>query len=420
MNLVNRKRRVSRALLLLVLSLPLLVGCWDQRELAQIGLVLAVGIDKGKMATYAVTVLIALPSKMAGGGSGGTAPGGATDKPYLTVEVESSTISGALSILNASIDRRVSLIHTKTLLISEELARSSAMIVMDEFVRFGEARRNVALVVTKERASEFLDKIDVKTAKEPSRYFEEMENTFAYAGLTPARSLIHDFVTHIHTRYTEPMVLYAAIRPEERDPAVPTADGDDPFWAGKLPMRGLPNVDVVGAAAFRKDRMVGILTGEEVRVILMVQERFRQSLFVVDDPRDPEKSVSLALSRGRPIKVDVDLSGPRPRAKILVTLEAELQGVQTITDYTDPALHRELEHAVEQKLINTLRRVVTKTQDWGSDVMGLGLHVVGRFATVGAWEAYNWPDHYAESEITLEARVKLRRFGLQLSPPLSD
>jgi len=414
-----RRKLISLVVLMLV-SLPLLSACWDQRELEQLALVLAIGIDKGKEDTYAVTVLIALPSQMAGAGNGGgSGAGGAENKPYLMLEVESSTIAGALSILNGSIDRRVSLIQTKVLFLSEELARISGMLVMDEFMRFREARRNITMVVTKERASEFLDQIDVKTAKEPSRYFEEFENSFGYTGLTPARSLIHDFVTHIHTRYMEPITFYASIRPEDHEPSE-HADREDPFRAGRLPMRGLPNVEVVGAAAFLRDRMVGVLSGEEVRVVLMVQERFQHSLFVVEDPRDPEYSVSLALSRGRPIRVKIDLRGPNPRVSILVTLEGEIEAIQTLTDYTNPEIHDEIERAVEEKIISAMKQVIKKTQDWGSDVMGLGQHIVGQFPTVGEWEDYDWPKRYADSEFTIETRVKLRRFGLQLSPPLAD
>lgn len=410
-------RRRSRLVPLLLAAL-LLQGCWDRTELEERAFVMAVAIDRGQEQRYAVTVNIALPAQLAGeGGGGGEGPG------FLLTTVEAPTLTAALGLIDSYVDRQVSLLHAKAVFLGEEVARESGLESMDELVRFREARRTIFYAVTRGRAEEFLRQAEPIMEKSPHRFIEQMTYNYRQTGMVPASSQVQTFVTDVSTGYRDPMVYYAAIR----GGAAPPQGGEDQAGrpeprpattvAGELPRRGGPNMEFLGAAAFRHDKMAGVLSGDEVRLVLMIQDEFQSGVFTLPDVAEPEKHISVRLSRSRPYGVQTDLSGDQPRFRGQIALEAELLAVQSGQNYSEPELQNRLERAFEEQLEREIRRLVRKTQEWGADIMGFGEHVAGHFPTVAAWEAYRWPERYPQADITVDVAVSMRRFGTQLGPP---
>jgi len=410
-----RLRGLLACLLALLAAFPL-AGCWDRSELEEEAFVLAIGVDKGKESLYTVTFAIAHPGKMAGGGKGGG--GGGEDKPLMLTSVEAPTVAGAISMADTYLSRQVSLRHTKALFIGEELARTSGMFTMDEFVRFRQARRTIFYIVTKGKAVDFLKGMEPQLEKDPQRFIEQMTYNVRYTGMIPSASQIQHFVTQVNTGYTSPITYYAALKEEgEEKSAKGTSLSESGYEAGEIPRSGGPNIELLGGAAFRGEKMVGVLNGEDMRMVLMLQDKFRRGLFSIQDPKRSDLFVSMEVHQGRPLRVDVDLSGPQPRIHATVTLEGELLSVQSDTDYTEPELQAQLEHATVGAIEARMITLIRKTQEWNTDVIGFGQAMVQKFPTVAAWEDYRWPERYQNAEIKADVRFTLRRFGKQLSPP---
>jgi Ger(x)C family germination protein len=410
------RRKLTAALLLLMTALSL-TGCWDRAELEEESFVLAIGLDKGKSALYSATFVIALPEKMAGGKGGG-----GEGKPFMLTTVEAPTVAGAIGMVNTYLDREVTIQHTKALFMGEELAQQSGMYAMDEFVRFRQARRSTFYIVTKGKAKDFLDKIQPKMEKDPQRFIEKMSYNYRATGMIPASSQIQNFVTTVNTGYISPVTYYAAVKEEDqkKDTEKAASSGslsESGFKAGELPREGGPNMELLGGAAFRGEKMVGVLTGEDMRMVLLLQDQFQRGFFSIQDPEKTDLYLSLDVRKGRPAKIDVDLSGGKPKITATITLEAELTSMQSDIDYTDPAMQVRLEEATALAVKDRLDKTIKKTQDWGTDVVGFGRSVVKQFPTVDAWEAYGWPDKYKDADVTTHVRVTIRRFGKQLSPP---
>jgi spore germination protein KC len=414
------RRRLTALLLILLAALPL-TGCWDRRELEEEAFVLAIGVDPGRQSQFAVTAAIALPANMAGGGKGG----GGNGPPFMLTTVEAPTVVGAMAMMAGYVDRRISLTHTKALFMGEAMARISGMHTMDEFTRFRETRRSVYFIVTRGPASDFMHAMNPVLEKDPQRFIEQMTYNYRLNGMLPVISQIHSFLTAVNTGYASPLTYYAAINEGGGGQGGGQGDGQSAraegrFTSGELPRTGGPNIEMLGAAVFKGARMVGVLTGDDMRLTLMAQDRFLHGLFSVPDPADPNLFLSLDMRRGRGINVDVDLSGQRPRVTGLITLEAELLAIQSNINYTEPDRQVVLERYVADNLRKGIARVIAQSQQWETDVAALGRRVVTRFPTVEQWNAYDWPRRYPEAEVNFDVQVRLRRFGLQLSPPRSN
>lgn len=414
-----RPPKVIRHWVTVLLIAALLTGCWDRSELEENAFVLMLGVDRGENSHYSVTMAMALPEPLVGedGGNG---------SPLLLTTIEAPTLVGAMGLLDGLYNRRVSLLHTTVILLSEELARESGLHTMDELSRFRQSRQTIYYLVTKGSAADFLRAMEPGMERNPQRYLEQIAHNARFTGLIPRESQIHTYLTEVNTGYRQPIVYYAALveSAQEGGTAGESAGdgqqrgrGESGFESGQLPRQGGPNIEMIGAAAFRGERMVGVLTGDEVRLLLMMRDQFVRGLFTVPDPRAPDQFVSLDLRRGRPYRVQVDLSGDRPRVNGLITLEGDLLGIQSHVDYTEPELELELQEAISKHFQEHIVTLMDKTQEWGADVAGIGAHAVRQFPTVADWEAYAWAQRYEQAAIDIEVRVTLRRYGTTLSPP---
>lgn len=401
--------------LLALLMLPWLTGCWNKLEIEEAAYVLAIGVDKGEEMPYSITVTIARPDKLAGKTGGG---GGEGERPVVLSTVEAPSLAGAVSMLNGYIGRQVNLHHTKAIFVHEAVAREGRLQILDELVRFRQTRQTIFFVVTREKAAEFLQEMDSKLDNNPMRYIEQLTANYRRNAMLPAESQVNAFISRLDVAYAQPFSYYAALVDEEEkdENAYKSTPVEAGFKAGELPRKGGSNVEMIGGAAFRGPRMVGVLTGDEVRRLLVLQDHFRVALCAFKDPKEPEKYVSVQVSRSRPLQIQADLSGPHPRFRGRISLEAEILGIQSGIDYSEAELHDLLERSIARQVEEPMRELIKKTQDWRADIVGFGKHVVGLFPTVEAWEAYNWPERFPDAEFDIDVDVRLRRFGLTLSP----
>lgn len=407
------RRKPLSLLLTALLALPWLTGCWNRMEVEEAAYALAIGIDRGEQMPYSITVAIAKPGAIAG-----KAGGGKEDQPVALSTVEAPSLTGALSMLNSFIGRAVTMQHAKAVFLHEELARTDGVRVIDELLRFRETRPTMFFIVTQQPAKEFLEGMDPKLEKNPMRFFEQMTYHYRRNAMIPAESQLNTLTRRLDVAHAEPLMYYAAVVDEEeqQESQTESTQAEAGFRAGALPREGGAGVEMVGAAAFRRQRMVGVLTGDEVRHALILQDEFQQTLGAFEDPRDPEHYVSVQLSRGRPVRVQADLSGDRPRLSAVITMEAQLLGIQSGIDYSEPELQGVLEESIARQIEEPIREMIRKTQEWETDVVGFGRYLVPLFPTVDDWHAYRWPDRYPEAEFNIDVRVTLRRFGLTLSP----
>lgn len=426
-------RRHVALLLLALLALPLLSGCWNKVEIEEAAYVLAVGVDKGEEGRYMVTVALARPDKLAGKNEGGGG-GDKKEKPVVLTSVQAPSLVAALSMMNGFTGRRINLSHARALFLHEELARTDGLRILDELLRFRESRRTIFFIVTRDPAKRFLNEMEPKLEKNPMKYVEQLTYQYRLSGVTPHSSQVNNLAMRLNANFAQPVAYYAALAGEGGDTDTQGAQGakesqgaqgsqgpqgsqaETGFQAGELPRTGGANVELLGAAAFRGSQMVGVLTGEETRYMLMLQDQFRRAYTTFQDPEEPSRFVSVLLSRGRPTQFALDLSGDRPRITGRITLEAELVAIQSGVDYSEPEKQPVLEQAIAQQIKTALQAMVARTQSWETDVVGFGRHAVRHFASVEAWERYDWPTKFPKATIDIDVRVTLRRFGLTLSP----
>ncbi|HJV45002.1 MAG TPA: Ger(x)C family spore germination protein, partial [Bacillota bacterium] len=130
------------AFLLLVLT----TGCWDQREIEDIGIVLGLAIDKPTKGDQKLLMThhLIVPQNMSG------KKGGSNQKPYANLSIEGNTLFAPVRELTNRLGKPPSYEHLKIFTISEEIAQENDLRQFINFLlRNPESRRTVKVMISK-------------------------------------------------------------------------------------------------------------------------------------------------------------------------------------------------------------------------------------------------------------------------------
>ncbi len=414
----RRNRPLLSLLLVVVLSLPL-GGCWDRRELEDMGFVLTMGLDKGPEGAVMVTFVVAKPGLLGGAGEKGGGEG--QGKPYLVLPVIAPSITTAMNVANSFASRRLTLIHCNAIVIGHELAESGLDPYMTEMMRFRELRGTASIFTAQGSARQLLEGLQLTLETDPGKLFLNAMATFEYTGFLPRATLFGSGILFVST--AEDMVTGLVALREPGDGAKETnpPEGsyrEGTYTAGSIPRPVTTNtLEYHGLAMYKRGRLVGTLTGAETTIYNMIKGTFGTAFCSIPDPQAPDKWITVELRQGRPPEVSVQWPRPdSPLIHIQLEVEGDIAGIQSLIDYIDPRKIPELEQAISRLLESDARQTIATSQAAEADIFGLGLHVRSRFATYSEWEQFAWGSRYGEVEIKANVKAHIRRIGLQDEP----
>src|SRR6478735_6522350 len=139
-------KRKGFFLLLMMTITILLTSCWSKKELTDLAIVAALGVDKTKDGRYHITLQIINPGNVAGGMQGG---GGGTQSPPITIySASGDNVVEASRRASGRISRRLYYAHTNLVVVGEKLAKEEGInTLVDAFDRDPEFRNTSTLVI---------------------------------------------------------------------------------------------------------------------------------------------------------------------------------------------------------------------------------------------------------------------------------
>lgn len=429
-SLLRRAPRMRAGALLLVPCLLLLSGCWDRTDPEHLVYVSMIGVDKGPANDYIFTFQMPRPRAITGGGNtggGGGGGGGGAGKEGASMEafsVEAPDVTTAMMVSDAFVARRPTIAHARAIVFGEDLAREGLAAVVSHATRFREFRRTMNVMVARGTARDFLLAAQPRREADPNLWLENVLQDQLRNGLIPP-ARIHEFVTDMEMIGRGSQAVLVAPHQEQPE-AQPTGAGEGgtgpppraaAMIAGETRRLGEIPVDFLGTAVFQKDKLVGMLTGDETRLIRMVRGGLNRTPMALVDPADPTRRVTVTLRNQASPVIAVSRSGRRVSGTVALALEAELFAIQSGVDYShEPGLSR-LEASVERQLKRSLEELLRKTvTEWGVDLVGFTPRLRRTFATQTDWEAFDWGRAIPQLNYSVQVHVTIRRYGMQLAP----
>lgn len=414
------------ALLALAFSLLVLPGCWGSKETDEVAYVLVAGFDKGEKDDIVVTANIANPREIAGvsgGGEGGG--GGGSSAGTVTLSVESYAPIAALNLLSTVVDRQISLSHTRAYVFSEELAREGTGRWLIALSRYREVRGTAQIFVCRGKASDYINTNKPALETSPAKQFELIANLSGNHGLYPSVQFV-EFYSHIKSFSAQALAPLVAIHEGGLESADSEMNkvGDSElgkYTAGEIPVAGESKSQVMGTAAFRGDKMVGTLNGQETRYYLLLKGDFVHGLTSIPDPFSEGQAEKVALigfqlhQGSKPqYRTYIDENG-NVFIDVEIFLEPEIVASTSFVSFERPDLKPVLEEAISKYIEQGCNTLVKRAQEeFRSDIFGFGYYVKRNFWTIKPWEEFNWLGRFPDAQVNITVHSNIRRTGLML------
>lgn len=383
-------KRSYAAVLGLLPVLLLLTGCWDRKELNDLGIIVGTGLDK-TVEENMVEVSVQLVSpKHAGGGPEGPQKSG--EKPTLARSARGVTISDALSKMQEKLPRVLFWGHSKVLVIGEELAKGDNLKdCLDFMARHPKTRLNSYIFIKKGKASDLIATIP-PWEKDSSEVVRELANS------------------HVSIKMDIKDVL-EGLSGDSRAAAIPWVE--DAPWLGDS--RTEHGFQLKGAAIIKNGRMVKYVDDSLVRGILWLRDEIQHPTITVS-PKETKGYISMLQLSARTVLIP-EIKNNRWSMTVKVETEDDVLENSSPLSLGTPKYLKLLEEAAEQDIRHRMEGALKVLQkEANADVIGFAEAFNRKYPKL--WEASkgHWDDIFPGVQVTIDVKSKVRRPGLSGGP----
>lgn len=374
-----------------LLLINCLTGCWSSRELNELAIVTALGIDKTDNG-YLLSVQIINTGEIAGKNSSGRAE-------VVRFMKSGDTVFDAFRKLSTEAPRKIYVAHLRVVVFGEEMAREGIGKTLDVLSRDHEMRSDFFLTVAK--GSTAFDILSVETALEKlpaNQLYNALEASEKVWAPTMAVTL-DELINSIVSKGKEPVLtgIYLHGDPES---------GSDFNNVERTSPNTFLKIGSLGV--FKKDKLLDWLNVEDSKAVNYITDNVKST--VVNVPCEDGK-ISIETIRSK-TKVKGKIEKGKPKIDISIFSEGNVSDVECKFDLSTPEKIKELEEKYKNRIKNGIEGSLKKVQkDYQSDIFGFG-EVIHR-VNPKAWKRLepNWDQEFENLEISVKVNAKIRHLG---------
>ncbi len=376
---------------LLILSL-FLTGCWDRRELNELAITLAIGIDKVED-EYQVTTQVVVPSEVSMKGSTGS-----TTVALFTASGE--TVYEAIRRMTKDSPRKIYPGHLRMLVIGEELAQEGIGKSLELLSRDWELRPDFYVVVAKDiPAKEILNVTTAIESIPANKMFNSLKmSEKAWAGTHSIT--LHELIADL------------------------TSDGKEAVLTGiqlignKEIGSSKQNVETISPAArikydnlavFKEDKLVSWLTEKESRGYSDITNSVKTTVTPISCPKEGKATIEVIQSNS---DVKGNINNGKPEVDINIKVEGNVGEVECKINLTKLGTIDELEKIYEKEVIEIINETLdTLQKQYKTDIFGFG-EAIHR-SNPKEWNKMkeNWDEEFSNLTVNVKVDMKLHRTG---------
>ena len=368
-----------------------LTGCWSKKELSEIAIVTALGIDMIEDG-YRVSIQIVNPGAIA-------AKTGGQDLGMLVYAAEGRTVLEAIRRLTTVAPRKPYFAHLRVVIFGEETAKAGLRKPLDFLSRDHSMRTDFVITIAKGMKAE--DQIKVLTP------MEKVSANKIYTSIETAEK---------HWAPTKIVLLDELV-------SALISEGKEPIITG-LEVLGNPeignkreNIERVQVPVTIKSDYIGVL--KEDKLVDWLDERESKGFNYITD--NITNTVGFIECEGggtitiETIRSKTDMKGifekDKPKIKIHITTEADIADVECPIDISKTETITELEHKFNKKTEAIILESIDKAKKLKTDIYGFG-EALSR-ADAKKWERlkHTWDEEFTKLDVETKIDIKIRRTG---------
>ncbi|MEH7094087.1 Ger(x)C family spore germination protein [Neobacillus vireti] len=380
-------------LIITVLLIPLLSGCWNRRELNELALVVGLSIDKSGD-QYLISAQVVDPGEVSNSANGG---GGRA--PVTTYDEKGNHIFEAVRRITTISPRKLYWSHLQMLVISEAVAKDGLNNILDFFTRDNEFRKDFYIVVSKDiKAKEILRNL-TSIEKIPAHKMRSSLETSEKAWAPTIAIQLDELISSLTSEGIHPVLTGISIQGKaSKGESVNNVQRIEPY--ARLKYKNI--------AVFKKDKLIGWFNEKESKGYNYIKDNVHSTVGHVPCTKKGQLIVEVIRSKS---KVKGRVVNGKPKIDIQVSAEANIGEVACHIDLTKPETIKKLEENVEKVNIDILKTSVNRAKKFGVDIFGFG-EVIHR-ADPQAWKKLkkNWDKEFVNLPVSFHSEYKIKQTG---------
>jgi germination protein, Ger(x)C family len=389
------KKAISCFLLVIVTLTQ--TGCWDRKELSELGIVMAIGIERdintGKVNLISEVVRPSELKKQGGGGMEAT---------YEIVTTSNESVFEAIRDTVKEFDRRSIFSHVKVIVISEKMAREGVTDIMDFIARTHEIRSFTWVVIAKDT--------DAKEVLSTKHGIEKIQANYM-DGIMKRERKSFDVTTSNFIEFFQKT----------------TGEGSNPV-AGAFIVTGEDRVEknndlsntkalsLYGTAVFKKDKLVGFLDDCETNGLNLITKKKKNKSLHVESPKNKDKHISIEV-RNSKYKIQPELRDGKIYYKIALKVIGNVTEVQDEVDVSNVEIFDQVNEKFRKCIDTEVNTAVNKIQkELKTDILGFGTAFERKYPK--EWNSIKdqWDSIFPETVCEINVDTQLVRTGLFFKP----
>lgn len=372
----------SACMLLTLLCLLHLTGCWNYRGLNEMTVVAGMAVDRDpKNGKYLLTfefVDISTPVKERGASG-------------ELIQSEGETFFDAVRDAKRRLSNKLYFGHNQIVVLSKEIASSEDVVsLLDWLLRDGECRETLYVAISQgETAREVFD-VDGADQKLVSYKLQMV--------------IREDKRVTGSTLPVELYELYEVSKSPGRELALPAVHRVE---SGEELV-----TEINGMAVFRKEKLVGFLSPEDAKYYLFAVNRFENGVLPFHDPESGEARGTLEVGKSK-TQYDIEVEGGEVKLIVkpkLTVFVGELMETDVKLDVAKlDEITRAAEKELEEKISGVIRKIQTEFQ---SDILNFGNLIYKRNYALWTELEDTWDEKFPTLKVEVRVDINVSNSAL--------
>lgn len=324
-------------------------GCYNYRELNQLAITSAIGIDKNEDGFKVVIQIMNTQKQSTDANASYTQPN------FVTYESEGKTLQEAMRSVILESPRRLFVNHLRLLVISENVAKDGMHDILDFFARNTEFRKQFLVVIS--RNSETEDVLNILTPLETlnaKNISDSIETDYKYLGMSNM------------LKYEEMLSIYLSPKTELALSTIELQGSENKGEKKENIESSSPSASLKlqPLAIFKGDKMLGYLNSDESIALGYIKYGIKNT--IVDYECDNDKSSSIEI-----LGVKNKITSKDNKIKIQITGSGNIKEMNCNVDLTKSKEIAKIQEKVENDIKNLIRESIDNIiLEYNSDVFG--------------------------------------------------
>lgn len=386
-------KRICRWILAVCLIVMCLTGCWDRRELSDLGIQLGTGFDKiGD--NYQVSVQVVNPSAVS------TKNGNGSRSPVVMYKASAPTLFEAFRKLTLTSPRKIYGAHIRVLVIGEALAREGISKILDFQTRVSEPRPDLFVMIAKNDTAENVLKIMTPLEEIPAVNMYSSLEASSKVWATTADVTLDKLVNQLITDGINPVLTGINVignqRTGEKEQNVKEIDS-----TARLKYSNL--------GVFKGDRLIGWLNPEETKGFNYIMNNINTTVNRVACPDGGNLTIEVYNSK---TSTKSQIKQGKTLMNINVNITADIGEVECDIDLTSPSVINQLQKQAEKEIKQQMEQTMAHVQGkYKSDIFGFGQVIYHSHPKKWNQLKKDWDEEFPRVKVNYQVKVIIRKLG---------